>query len=645
MDLSQILESLGQQQLIAHPPITCASPGCRNLSLSDQNGYTNRLCYGHMLTSLTETFPPAVATTTTAVSSPTAEYPTPNHHPQQYLGFPSILASRSILFNRQRDNYFNNMYHEQAIRGYAPNNYFNNNATQDLKSSSLNQAVTPPTPTTTDCPFVQNQIMAPQQNYQIKQMTTPPNANPNNEFSFYMRPCPNNYCDGGVSCSNCASYSQSIYPTTYPQQIVHNNKSNDIPLCNQYGCRNPCQINNGQLLKFCCGAYCGTNDIQQGSQPMSPISSHAGTTPTTASGTPAFTAAIPALTMGMPTLTSGMATPTAGPSPLTIDTNQAPNLDPADSPIPSSATTMPETPTHNYDSTTSIVNYPENKLEESIVPYVIKDNNTLSPAMSIEPERKMSLKREAVDENDLEDDDIQPIKAKSKKKKMSSTSTTTTTSTDKNIPSRECSRTGCGRQTMTKNKRAKRYNAYCSPECFWKETETLLETRAVILDKNDSDYNKVSTKFKENLKSYRIKFILRLQMSSEITNRHFTAREKMMKSQGADDKSKISRKMYHGTKSICDPSKIITGGNPTFCKEKLCGMCGIISHGNRTSNSKTSGSMWFSDNSENALQYCNGSKLQAMFWVDVLTTNTEPIVAVDKDELVLPRYLILFGKN
>ncbi|CAG8483555.1 6446_t:CDS:2 [Ambispora gerdemannii] len=521
-----------------------------------------------------------------------------------------------------------------TIRGYA-NNYFNSNTAQDLKSSSLNQTAAI-TPTATNCPpFVQNQIMTPQ-NYHIKQTTATPNVNPTNEFSFYVRSCPNNYCDGS-SCPNCASY--PIYNASYPQQIIN---KGDIPICSQYGCQSPCQINNGQLLKFCCGVYCGKNDSQQGSQPMSPISPHAGTTPVTASGTPAFTAAIPALTMGMPTLTSGMATPTtAGSHPLTIDTNQAPSLDSAESPIPSSATTtLPETPTHNYDSTTSIGNYSENKLDASIAPYIIKNNNTLSvtsidpeqiSSSPKEPERKMSLKREAVDENDLEDDDIKPIKSKSKKKRTSTTSTTT--STDKSVPSRECSRIGCEKQTMTKNKRAKRYFAYCSSQCFWKETETLRETRAVILDKNDSDYTKVSTKFKENLKSYRIKYILRLQLSAEITNHHLATREAMMKSLEVDDKGKLVRKMYHGTKSVCDPSKIIADGIATFCKDKSCGMCGIVAYGNRTSYSKTSGSMWFSENSEKAQQHCAGSKVQAMFLVDVLTTNIEPIIAVDKDEV------------
>ncbi|KAG9294354.1 hypothetical protein G9A89_001859 [Geosiphon pyriformis] len=759
MDYSQYLKTFEQQQenLMCPLSIPCASPGCRSLSYSDQNGY--KLCCGHMSNSpilpgnqdfnaTTQFFgyPNAIANQALATTNLTTFNDYTNFmdrrnimtSPRNYsLSHPTSLCRQPDC----QDDFCNDCNHlkpqpfqvmslnndlPQTVQLCQPQSFLISNTQQNLMSNITNTKSLPsfcrqqecvnscqeltddhghhpycennsPNLYNTDCnstadqsncqPLVQNQIVSPHQNIQIQQ---PSSVNPTNEFSIFERSCPNTFCDG-LTCTICVNpYARNVYPTSHqPQQsqqiplnnfVPMSNSTNEIdfadpsiPTCGQYGCRNPCLTHrNGVIFKFCSGPYCGATGItEQESEPghssnvlISPLLTHPTTLPVTANGTPAFSAAIPSLTMGMPTLTSGMVSPiTAGiptTNPLTIETGNNKTFEP-ESPIPSSTTTtLPATPTPQYESIsqhTTISAYIPSKIDTPIDEIILAKNPlplesfasskvTSSIDQDVCPTRNNSIcssilensvtssvgEQESVKSDDENDNLEKTANLKPKRKR----------GIEKNIPARLCVRPGCDQHTMTKNKRAKRFDSYCSTECFWKEGETLSETKATKLDKNDSDHAMVYNAFRENLKNYRIKCIFRLQMPSEITNRYVTSKQMMAKANNVSP-SAITRRLFHGTKSNCDATLIIKDGK--FCTNEACGMCGIVAKSHKRSFSKCNGSMWFSESSATAQKHCSTSKIQAMFFVDVLTKDTEANVCVDQDELILPRFLILFGRN
>ncbi|CAG8482638.1 9469_t:CDS:2, partial [Dentiscutata heterogama] len=111
--------------------------------------------------------------------------------------------------------------------------------------------------------------------------------------------------------------------------------------------------------------------------------------------------------------------------------------------------------------------------------------------------------------------------------------------------------------------------------------------------------------------------------------------------------------MFHGTKSLCDSQRFITNPRAGFCKSG-CGVCGIMQEGNKIKYASNRRNMWFANSSSTSYNYCNTSLMyrcysdkyysttNAMFVVDVVARYYESVLIVERDEAVIPKYLIIF---
>ncbi|CAG8594817.1 2634_t:CDS:2 [Ambispora leptoticha] len=201
----------------------------------------------------------------------------------------------------------------------------------------------------------------------------------------------------------------------------------------------------------------------------------------------------------------------------------------------------------------------------------------------------------------------------------------------------QCQRRECNNKTQTQTINFKlKYEYYCSEDCYWKDIEQLTTTKAVLLDKNDMDYDRVAKPFKEKLPKSKIRAILRLQMPHSISKAHRECKQK--------NDYKATHKMYHGTSILCNAANFLKGKQD--CTIENCGMCGITAQGNQSSFSHYGTKMWFAKNPQTSLSYCSGkSKFKAMFAVDVIARDDNEILIVTKNELTLPRYLIIFTRT
>ncbi|CAG8592338.1 11629_t:CDS:2, partial [Ambispora gerdemannii] len=187
----------------------------------------------------------------------------------------------------------------------------------------------------------------------------------------------------------------------------------------------------------------------------------------------------------------------------------------------------------------------------------------------------------------------------------------------------KCQRQECSNKTRTERVNLKlKYEYYCSEDCYWKDVERLTTTKAVFLDKNDMDYERVAKPFKEKLPKSKIRAIFRLQMPHSIAEAHRNYKE--------NNEDKITHKMYHGTSILCNAAFLLK--DKRNCMSE-CGMCGIAAKGNKCSFSHYGKKMWFAKNPEISLSYCSGkSKLKAMFAVDVISKEQSEILIISNEE-------------
>ncbi|CAG8517115.1 3988_t:CDS:2 [Ambispora leptoticha] len=202
-----------------------------------------------------------------------------------------------------------------------------------------------------------------------------------------------------------------------------------------------------------------------------------------------------------------------------------------------------------------------------------------------------------------------------------------------------CIRFGCNRKAYLDPADRTKSHSFCSKECFWMDGSTLNQTKMTILYPNQIDYEKAYKRFNQNLPNSTIKAIFRLQMPKLMVDKHLALKNEMARTAGSADR--ITHRMFHGTKTSCDPLRLITSLTPSCTSN--CGVCGILREGNRGAHSRQGGGrMWFAKNSSVSLGYCDGKPVKTMFMVDVLSQTTGDILIVSKDEETLPRFLLLF---
>ncbi|CAG8677563.1 14585_t:CDS:2, partial [Ambispora leptoticha] len=160
-------------------------------------------------------------------------------------------------------------------------------------------------------------------------------------------------------------------------------------------------------------------------------------------------------------------------------------------------------------------------------------------------------------------------------------------------------------------------------------TATLTQTKLIILYPNEVDYTKAHNMFNQHMPNSTIQAIFRLQMPDVIVDKHLALKGEMAKIMNSADK--ITHQMFHGTKTSCDPMRLITTLAPSCASN--CGVCGIIREGNRCAYSKSGCGMWFAKQSSMSHMYCdNGKPVKAMFIVDVLAMQSNDVLTVNKDE-------------
>ncbi|CAG8581199.1 12732_t:CDS:2 [Ambispora leptoticha] len=208
-----------------------------------------------------------------------------------------------------------------------------------------------------------------------------------------------------------------------------------------------------------------------------------------------------------------------------------------------------------------------------------------------------------------------------------------------NSSGQNCIRLECNRKAyLDPTDRTKSYS-FCSKTCFWIDCSTLTQTKMTILSPNQIDYKNVSQRFNQKLPNSTIKAIFRLQMPKSMVVKHLALKNEMARTAGSADK--ITHRMFHGTKTSCDPLRLITSLTPSCASN--CGVCGILREGNRGVHSKQGGGrMWFAKDSSVSLGYCDGKPVKTIFMVDVLAERKGDILIVSKDEETLPRFLLLF---
>ncbi|CAB4378534.1 unnamed protein product [Rhizophagus irregularis] len=157
------------------------------------------------------------------------------------------------------------------------------------------------------------------------------------------------------------------------------------------------------------------------------------------------------------------------------------------------------------------------------------------------------------------------------------------------------------------------------------------------LKSTDTEYTSISTQFMSGLSHARIHSIIKIDMPSDIANRHETFKS-----------SQAALRLYHGTKHCCDITKISDFSK--LCQNSGCGVCGIIRYGPRLSN----GYVWFGPCSSISDGYTGARPvgimdpsiqvLRAIFVMDVVSaTGSHGAYIVPNGEAALPRFLIIYS--
>ncbi|CAG8587388.1 15946_t:CDS:2 [Acaulospora morrowiae] len=212
------------------------------------------------------------------------------------------------------------------------------------------------------------------------------------------------------------------------------------------------------------------------------------------------------------------------------------------------------------------------------------------------------------------------------------------------------------RPTFSKPRRPSRRNNHihslCDLYCYQTVWELITSPQLKNLSEADPEYTKIKNDFMSYMRHVKVISIIRIRLSKERTMRYLNLRKEMARSclkEGKIGRTRydstyfgdITRRVYHGTRATCDPDRVLQRG---CCKDKRCGMCGIIQYGIKSKFSKFGRKMWFSKkpsiasifsfNKTNSREY-----FSTMFIVDVLEINSD-----DSDVMfaTLPRFLILY---
>ncbi|RUP52333.1 hypothetical protein BC936DRAFT_147580 [Jimgerdemannia flammicorona] len=211
-----------------------------------------------------------------------------------------------------------------------------------------------------------------------------------------------------------------------------------------------------------------------------------------------------------------------------------------------------------------------------------------------------------------------------------------------------CSRQGCNNPRYTSPQNPPKYYDYCTPNCLWKETESLTETKLTALSDpaNNLDYLAVKTAF--NSPGFTIKAIFRIQYPPAISNRFLNYREQVRATSNAQSSKAITIKRFHGTRNVqCvavnEMAKGKAVGTTNFCSFARCGPCGIIKTGLRGGND---GRVWSGGSSATSHSYTitiGGENTRVMFLCDAVGQGLPEAAPVACVEAILPRFLILYS--
>jgi hypothetical protein len=185
----------------------------------------------------------------------------------------------------------------------------------------------------------------------------------------------------------------------------------------------------------------------------------------------------------------------------------------------------------------------------------------------------------------------------------------------------------------------KKFHSYCSPTCYWIECSTLTKTKMSLLNANDLDYIGAHQRFISMLPQAKVQAIFRLQMPKNLVEAHQNLK-KQIATQNNLPLNRVTHKMFHGTKSNCDPLQFLNRLSP-LCSNG-CGLCGIVTQGNNTAYSRYNGQMWFANHASTSSGYCSGGSANVIFMVDVLAPTANSILIVGQNAATLPRFLILY---
>lgn len=202
-----------------------------------------------------------------------------------------------------------------------------------------------------------------------------------------------------------------------------------------------------------------------------------------------------------------------------------------------------------------------------------------------------------------------------------------------------CTRSNCPRRAYTDPQDNKKFHSYCSPTCYWIECSTLTKTKMSLLKANDLDYIGAHQRFISMLPQAKVQAIFRLQMPKNLVDAHQNLKKQIAQQQNLP-LNKVTHKMFHGTKSNCDPLQFLNRLSP-LCSNG-CGLCGIVTQGNNTAYSRNSGQMWFANHASTSSGYCSGGSANVIFMVDVLAPTANSILIVGQNAATLPRFLILY---
>ncbi|CAG8677209.1 16120_t:CDS:1, partial [Racocetra fulgida] len=101
----------------------------------------------------------------------------------------------------------------------------------------------------------------------------------------------------------------------------------------------------------------------------------------------------------------------------------------------------------------------------------------------------------------------------------------------------------------------------------------IYKTKITVLSMDDSDYLSVKKFFLSGLPVHTVLGILKMDMPTKLVEAH----EKYKR----QNYGMLTHRMFHGTRSLCDPQRFITNPQAEFCKYG-CGVCGIMREGNKT---------------------------------------------------------------